>query len=143
MKAKVSRKGNIVSITTDKHKPFTEENLIKAIDNSINFALELRRKWNNDDWFPCGFCWLKVDSSSPLIHFIKKNGTQADKRYFYKGIVVRKAYDIGYHIDISSAFLQEDAITAQCMRYKQRIHEKLQEELAYLGIRAELKTMID
>lgn len=130
-----------IGITTNKHEKFTEESFEEVIKETLEYAKKVREDWNDNDWFPCGFVNLKVDSNSEIVKFIKKRGALDRNYYSYGAIQITKAYGTGYNLYIRLPF--RDAITSQCMRYKQRVYEKFQELLAFLNVKSSVKTMID
>ena len=140
----VKSEGPIIEVTSDKHKPFSKENLDKALEKTTQFAKELRRDWDDNNWFPCGFVSLKAESKGDLMNFIKKNG-ETDGLYYYYGILTAwKRCATGYNINIAYRKIDlHDAIVQQCMAYKQRVAEFLQKELALMHQKISVNTMID
>lgn len=127
----------IVAVTTNKHRAFSKKAFDELLDTVESFAFELREQWDEKDWFPCGFVYLKVEGNSPLVKFLKKEGEDG----CYRILRGSKDYRRGWSISLDMP--DKDAISSQCMKYKQRVFEKLQFDLAYLGIRASIETMVD
>lgn len=132
----------VVACVTENHRRFCKEELDKVIRIVAEFAVDLRNKWDENDWFPCGFVNGHVEGDSELVKFIKKEGEKDEHGYIRYGILtLKKSYKTGYNLYIR--LVGRDAVTAQCMRYNQRVCEKLQEELAFLYVRMSVETMVD
>ncbi len=132
-----------VIMGTSKHRPFSRQALDEAVAKTIDFAANLRKEWDDDDIFPYGNVFFTVDSDSEIIKFIKKHGKgDNDSGYKYKKLTGHKRLAVaGWNISLNLP-VRKDKIMG-CMKYHQRVYEKFQEELAFLGIKARVETCLD
>ena len=132
----------VVVLGTNRHRPFSKEALDEAIAKTIDFAVNLRKKWDDDDLFPPGWVFFTVDSDSELVRFLKKRAKGKTKIYKYKRVTGHKRIDrAGWSIELKLPI--RDIVTLHSMRYNQRVYEKFQEELAFIYIKATVETLID
>ena len=137
----------VIEVGSNKHRPFTKEGLDEALDKVNEYAVELRRQWDDQDWFPCGFVNLKVPIGSTLDVFLKENNEKPDdpnQSCVYKNITSMRGYDgENRTLFLNIPHQKGDALASQSMRYKQRVYEKFQTLLAFLSVVAGLETVID
>ena len=134
----------IVAMTTNRHKVLTSETLLEAIRLAKVEAQSIVDLWDKSDWFPCGFANLWVEGRSPLVKLIKKQGRSSDvcSSYTdYGSLSMSKGYPNGYRI--SWRDIPITGPLGQCMNLKARCYGKLAEQLAFLGIRVSVRTMVD
>lgn len=138
----------VVGITTDKHRELNRDNLLQAISLAYNKGKAIADGWDPKDWFPCGFASLWVDGRSPLVKLLKKEGVVCEHCPSHKDwpetaprLSMSKAYGGGFSISWSN--LPITGALWQCMSLKAQVYACLVEELAYLGIAASVRTMVD
>ncbi len=130
----------IVSMSTTETRPFSEKTLDEAIERTLRQRNRIRLEIG-DDWFPCGFAWLEINKNNPFIEFIKQQGMkEGEHEWKYKDISIRESDD---HYTLNLHFPMKDAIEVQSMRYKSSLYQEFQKQLALIGIRTELRTLID
>ena len=132
-----------VVMGTSRHRPFSKEALDEAVAKTIDFAVNLRKEWDDDDMFPYGNVFFTVDSDSKIVKFIKKHGKgDNDSAYKYKKLTGHKRLaGAGWNISVNLP-VRKDEIMG-CMKYHQRVYEKFQEELAFLEVKARVETCLD
>lgn len=138
---KETENSTMIEVTTAYHRKLDEKSLQEAIFNTLLFADELRKEWDNNNWFPCGFVNLKIDGRNPLVKFMKKYGRKDNKYYEYFRLEINKAYALGYNVYLRLP--GNDAITSQCMNYKTQVYNELQKQLAFLHISSKVESMVD
>jgi hypothetical protein len=142
-----------VMMGTSKHQPFSKEALDEAVAKTINFAVNLRKEWDDDDIFPYGNVFFTVDSDSEILKFIKKHGKgDNDSGYKYKKLTGHKRLaGAGWNISLNLPVRKDISLNLPvrkdeimgCMKYHQRVYEKFQEELAFLEVKARVETCLD
>ena len=135
--------GNIlVKITSLYHKPLSVPNLRNMMDILWAKADEVSEAVG-DNWFPCGFANLWVESRSTLVKLFKKEGYK-DRQGNYRidGIgYISKSYDTGYsvHLELPS----RNATESQSLNYKTPLYNLAQKMLAFMGVSVQVRTMVD
>lgn len=134
-----------VIVGTSKHKPFSKEALDEAVAKTMKFAINLRKRWDDNDVFPYGDVFFKVYSDSDIVKFLKKHGKgDKDSGYKYKELTgYKNTVSDGWVILLDLPRGRKDIIAGQCMKYNYRVYEKFQEELAFLEVKARVETMLD
>jgi len=133
----------MISMSTTEHRPLTPETLTDAINRTLLQKNKFRADVG-DNWFPCGFVNLHVDGRDPLVTFLKKYGIKdesSDYIKFDKIEIKRDEYAGGYRIYLR--YGGRDAVEQQSMNFKNLLYSELQKQLALLGIRTTVDSMID
>jgi len=132
----------LVKITSLYHKPLSVPNLRNMMDILRAKADEVSEAVG-DNWFPCGFANLWVESRSPLVEFFKKEGYK-DRQDDYRidGVgYISKSYDTGYSIRLDLP--SRNATESQSLNYKTPLYNLAQKMLAFMGVSVQVRTMVD
>lgn len=138
----VAGKSICVSVKSLYHKPLTVSSVRNMMDILRVKADEVSDAVG-DNWFPCGFANLWVDGRSPLVKLFKKDGYK-DKydNYRIDGVgYISKAYQGGYTVHLD--FPQRTATESQSLNYKTPLYNLAQKMLAFMGVSANVRTMVD
>lgn len=142
----VTKKGvPAVGITTSGHRALSEDTLKDAIGRTLAQKDRIREEVG-ESWFPAGFANLRVRGDDPFVRFVKKHGRKEDKfgtvTYYFDNIHMRKNdYRGGY--DIYLDYDARDATESQSLNFKVPLYTELQKQLALLGVRTEIETLVD
>jgi hypothetical protein len=134
--------GMMVSVRLADKMPLTRENLIGMMKILRAKADEVSAGVG-DNWFPCGFADLHVRGDCPLVKMFKEWGTVTRGDVWEVAGIGRmyKAYGGGF--DIRLEIPERNASEAQSLNYKTPMYQLAQQILARMGVRADVRTMVD
>jgi len=132
----------LVKITSVYHRPLSVSNLRNMMDILRAKADEVSEAVG-DNWFPCGFANLWVESRSPLVRLFKKEGYK-DRHDDYRidGVgYISKSYDTGYFVRLDLP--SRNATESQSLNYKTPLYNLAQKMLAFMDVSVQVRTMVD